>query len=367
MSNPSPAGAAFVRRVHAELWRYRLDKPVGGSGVASVDLVVVELEDHEGCQGMGFSYVLGGSAQVAVVAAREQLERFLLDQPLMHPEALSRRIQASFNRTGRGPAMVGMAAIDVAAWDLHARRTGVSVGVAMGGAPRAVPVYGSGGFHAGQPLEAALDAVARYRQSGMTAVKPRVSGCPQDLAWVERLAASLGDGMSLMLDANEKCSAAQALRLLSVAREARALFVEEPFAAHDRAAYARVSRGGVAIATGEHLQGRAEWAPYVQDRLCDVIQPDLAMAGGLSEALRMARAAELFDIEVAPHFLPAVFVHVAAACPNVTWLEDFPLLEPLFAEPLVYAADGTLCPTDAPGLGLRWADGARAAWRVQEA
>jgi L-alanine-DL-glutamate epimerase-like enolase superfamily enzyme len=349
-----------------EWWRYRLDRPVGGSGVASVDLVVVELEDQQGCQGMGFSYVLGGSAATAAAAAREQLQHFVLDQPLIPPEALSRRIQASFNRTGRGPAMVGMAAIDLAAWDLHARSLGVSVGMAMGGVPRAVPVYGSGGFHGGQALDSALDTVTRYSQLGLKAVKPRVSGRAQDLAWVESLAASLDTGMGLMLDANEKCSPSEAIRLLSVAQQARALFVEEPFPAHDRAAYARVSRGGMAIATGEHLQGKAEWAPFVQDRLCDVIQPDLAMLGGLSEALRVARAAELFDIEVAPHFLPGVFVHLAAACPNVTWLEDFPLLEPLFAQPLVYAADATLTASEAPGLGLSWADGARDAWRVQE-
>ncbi len=364
MPNPTPPCLPIsVRHAQAERWRYRLDKPVGGSGVASVDLVVIEIEDDQGCQGLGFSYVLGGSAQTAVAAAREQLERFVLAQPLPHPEALSRRIQASFNRTGRGPAMVGMAAIDVAAWDLYARRLGVSVGVAMGGVPRAVPVYGSGGFQAGQPVDSALETVAGYRRLGITAVKPRVSGQVQDLARIEHIAAALDAGMGLMLDANEKCSPAQAVRLLAVAKEARVLFVEEPFAAHDRAAYARVRQGGMAIATGEHLQGRAEWAPFLQDRLCDVIQPDLAMVGGLSEALRMARAAELFDIEVAPHFLPAVFAHLAAACPNVTWLEDFPLLEPLFAEPLAYAADGTLGIADAPGLGLRWADGARAAWR----
>lgn len=355
-----------VRRADAELWRYRLDRPVGGSGVSSVDLVVVALEDNEGYQGLGFSYVLGSSAQTVLGAAREQLNQFVLDQAVPHPEALSRRIQTSFNRTGRGPRMVGMAAIDVAMWDLHARRIGVSVGTAMGGAARAVPVYGSGGFHGGQSVESALETVADYRARGIRAVKPRVSGRVEDLALIEGIAAALPADTGVMFDANEKCSPAQGARLLAVAAEARALFVEEPFPSHNLAAYAHARRGGVAIATGEHLQGAAEWGPFVRERLCDVIQPDLAMVGGLSEALRLARAAELHDIEVAPHFLPAVFVHVAAACPNVTWLEDFPLLEPLFADPLGYASDGTLTLNESPGLGLRWADGAREAWRVND-
>jgi L-alanine-DL-glutamate epimerase-like enolase superfamily enzyme len=45
-------------------------------------------------------------------------------------------------------------------------------------------------------------------------------------------------------------------------------------------------------------------------------------------------------------------VHLAAAAPAVTWLEEFPLLEPLFQgwPPLV---DGWMRPTADPGHGLR--------------
>ena len=80
---------------------------------------------------------------------------------------------------------------------------------------------------------------------------------------------------------------------MAVAKAARVLFVEEPLPAHDVAGYARLKGSGVALASGEHLQGMAEWGPFLRERLCDVIQPDLAMMGGLSECLKLARLAEL--------------------------------------------------------------------------
>ena len=359
-----PPRAPTIRAATAEHWRYRLDRPVGGSGVASVDLVVVDMEDAEGHTGMGFSYVLGGGAEPAVAAARGQLERFVIGQAALHPEALSRAILRSFNRTGGGAGMIGMAAIDLAAWDLHARRLGVPVGIAMGGADRAVPVYGSGGYHGGQALESALASAAQHRAQGFQAIKLRVDGSLRDLALIEGVAAGIDPATALMIDANEKCSASSARRLMAVAKAARVLFVEEPLPAEDVTGYARLVHEGIAVACGEHLQGIAQWGPFLRERLCDVIQPDLAMMGGLSECLRLARLAELFGIEVAPHFLPGVFIHLAAAVPQVSWLEDFPLLEPLFEAPPRYGPDGRMQLPDAPGLGLSWAGGSREACRV---
>ncbi len=348
-----------VVRAQADLWRYKLDKPVGGSGVACVDLVVTDIEASNGQTGLGFSYVLGGGAEEAVLAARRQLEQFVVGKPLRHPEALSRNIQHSMNRTGRGSGFIGMAAVDVAAWDLYARCLNISVGAAMGGESRKVPVYGSGGFYAGQSPESALAVAAQHRARGFRAIKLRVSGTLGDLSLIDAVASHMGTDMALMMDANEKCSSTTASRLLAAASEARTLFVEEPLKAHDMEGYARLKGCSASIATGEHLQGMAEWGPFIRQRLADVLQPDLAMMGGLSECLRLSRMAELQGIEIAPHFLPCVFVHLAAAMPNVTWLEDFPLLEPLFSGVPEYAKDGTLALSQGPGLGLQWAPGAR--------
>jgi L-alanine-DL-glutamate epimerase-like enolase superfamily enzyme len=354
---------ASIAATQAELWRYRLAKPVGGSGVASVDVLVVTLTDAAGQSGLGFSYVLGGRDDVPLAAARGMLERFVAGRAPAHPEARWREIAASFNRTGGGPYATALAALDVAAWDLYAKTLGVPLGVAMGGAARAVPVYGSGFFYPGQDPEEAAAVAVDYVRRGVQAVKPRAAGDKRDTALLAAVARAAG--VPLMVDANEKCTPVSAARLLRAAAEVDALFVEEPLPAYDLAAYRTLARAApVPLATGEHLRSAAEAAPFLSEGLCAVIQPDLAAMGGLTPCLRLARFAEACNVEVAPHFLPGLFVHVAAAAPNVTWLEDFPLLEPLFAGLPVMTAGGMMAPAEVPGHGLTPADGAREAYRL---
>src|SRR5687768_13174282 len=95
----------------ASLIRYRLETPVGGSGVAAVDVVIVTLADSDGATGLGFTYVLGGNGgDVVLLAARAQLEQHLLGKPVIPPAALWRQIASTFNRIGSGPNMVALAA-----------------------------------------------------------------------------------------------------------------------------------------------------------------------------------------------------------------------------------------------------------------
>ena len=340
-------------RASAGLVPYKLTQAVGGSGVAAVDVIVVEMTDSHGATGLGFSYVLGGNGGVAFKAAQEQVARFVDGQTLPPPPSLWRKINASFNRTGGGPNLVALAAIDVAAWDMHARKLGVPLGVAMGGELRAVPVYGSGGFNTVQPPEAAAAAAAEQAARGLTAVKPRVKGMPSDAAVLTAVREALPPHVQIMADANEKCDLTQALWLMALARDHGLLFVEEPLPAHALEGYRRLAASsGVAVATGEHLQTRASFLPFVSERIASVIQPDLAMVGGITPVLEIATLAESFDAIVSPHFLPGLFAHVAAAAPALRWLEEFPLLEPLFEGWPGIDPNGAMIASSVPGHGL---------------
>ena len=340
-------------RAKTGLIPYRLTQAVGGSGVSAVDVIVVELIDKDGARGLGFSYVIGGHGSVAHKAAEEQVARFIDRQVLPPPAALWRKINTSFNRTGAGPNLIALAAIDVAAWDLHANKLGLPLGVAMGGELRPVAVYGSGGFNTVQSPEAAAAIAAEQAARGLTAVKPRVKGMPADAAVLAAVRQAVPAPVQIMADANEKCDLPQALWLMALAREHGLLFVEEPLPARALEGYRRLAAsGGAAIATGEHLQARADFLPFISERIASVIQPDLAMAGGLTPVLELATLAEAFDAIVSPHFLPGLFSHVAAAAPALRWLEEFPLLEPLFEGWPAIATDGTMTAATGPGHGL---------------
>lgn len=343
-----------IERVEIDLIPYRLDKPMGGSGVSAVDLLTVSVATGDGATGWGFSYVIGGGAGPLTAIAEGLADRFLRGQALAPAPALWRRIAASFNRTGAGWNRLALAAIDLALWDIAARRAGVALGLAMGGEARACPVYASGPFQPGMAPDAAAEAALAAVAQGYRGVKPRVAARPEDAGLIAAVAAVLPPGASLMLDANEKGDLARAARLMDMAVDHGALFVEEPLPAADLGGYRRLaSRHGAHLATGEHLQTAEAFEPYVAGGLAATLQPDLAMIGGLTPCLELARVARFHGLGVAPHFLPSLFVHLAAADPAVTWLESFPLLEPLFDGVPELAGDGTLTIDPArPGHGL---------------
>lgn len=331
------------------------------SGVAEIDLIACDVVAEDGTEGFGFSYALAGRGAAAACAARVLGGELVAGTRLDHPEAMWRRLRAACNRTGRGPNYVGLAAIDVALWDLHARRLGLPLGAAMGGVPRSVPGYGSGGYRPGEPIDDILAQAARHRAQGFSAVKLRASGSAEDIRTVAAVAASLDPGMRFMMDMNEKGTLPTARALMAAMADQGGFFVEEPLPAHDVEGHRVLARAFPGLtATGEHLQGVEASLPFLKDGLAAVIQPDLAMMGGLSECLRVARAAELFGVTVMPHFLPGLFVHLAAAAPNVAMLEEFPLLEPLLEGLPQFDDAGMIAPREVPGHGVALTAEARA-------
>lgn len=339
----------------ADLLQIRFDRPVGGSGITHIDVVVVDLNDNEGRTGLGFTYALGGYGNIVLECARAQLDAVVCGQELAHPNALWETIAATFNRTGYGPNLVALAAIDLAAWDLYSKKLELPLAYALGGAPRSIPLYGSGGFTAAQSTIEAANLAETYAKRGFQAVKPRVQGnVARDSEILRAVRCAIGDTATLMVDANERCDLVSAKQLLLLARDHGVAFVEEPLPAQALAGYRALSLNApVAIATGEHLQTVRDFLPYVSDGLVGVIQPDLAMMGGITPILKLCALAETFDVAVSPHFLPGLFVHVASASRSILQMEEFQLIEPLFDGWPSCDAQGRVVPGTESGHGLR--------------
>ncbi|MFN7000837.1 MAG: hypothetical protein ACK4ST_12545, partial [Elioraea tepidiphila] len=87
--------SADIRR-----FRIRFDRPVGGSGVAMVDVIAAVLTDADGAEGLGFSYLIGGGGEAPAAIASSLAERFLVGKPLPAPRIAWRRMAASFARSG---------------------------------------------------------------------------------------------------------------------------------------------------------------------------------------------------------------------------------------------------------------------------
>jgi L-alanine-DL-glutamate epimerase-like enolase superfamily enzyme len=339
----------------ANLLEVRLDKPVGGSGITRVDVVVVDMNDDEGTTGLGFTYALGGGGNVILECVCTQLDNAVRGQELVHPNALWETIATTFNRTGWGPNLVALAAIDLAAWDLYSKTLKLPLVSALGGVARQIPVYGSGGFTAAQSALEAAQVAEGYVKRGFQAVKPRAQGnISRDSEILKAVRCAISDSTAVMVDANERCDLPGAKQLLLLAYDHNVAFVEEPLPAHALPAYRALARHApVAIATGEHLQTATDFLPYLCEGLIGVVQPDLAMMGGITPILKLCVLAETFNITVSPHFLPGLFVHVAAASRTVRQLEEFPLIESLFEGWPACDAQGRMMPGTENGHGLR--------------
>ena len=201
-------------------------------------------------------------------------------------------------------------------------------------------------------VAAALKVADDYVARGSKALKLRLSGAPMDAA-VLRAVRDAFPRIGLMADLNEKGDALSAARTAALCADHGVLWLEEPLPSADLSGLARLAgQRSVPIATGEHLQGLEQFTGMMSAGQIAVAQPDLAMIGGITPSFMLAQTAEAFGVVVAPHFLPNLFAHVAAAAPNLTWLEDFPLLEPLFDDPAGFDARGELSPSSIPGHGL---------------
>lgn len=353
-----------ITHARAGLLTYKLDQPMGGSGVSEVDVIVAEVSDNEGTTGFGFSYVIAGGGAFAAERASDLAARLLRGQPLKPPQVHWRAIYKTFNRTALGVNLIALAALDVALWDLVSKRQGVPLGVALGGEPRPVPVYASGGFAPGMAPDAAAEIASRQISEGMAGVKPRIGGRPDDAQLLSAVSDVVSGRGWLMADMNEKGDLTRARWTLDMAREHGVFFIEEPLPAGDREGLrVLAAHASTTIATGEHLQAVTAFAELAKDGLASVLQPDLAMVGGITPSLHIAQMAEPLGAQVMPHFLPGLYCQLAAASPAVTMLEDFPLLEPLF-ETMPPIKDGHVTPSGQAGHGLKLDAGraAKIAW-----
>ena len=343
-----------IKSTQIQLIEKKFDKPIGGSGVTGVDIIVATLRDTDGAQGLGFSYVIGGGGAIIAQLAQAQAARFLDGKPLQAPAVHWAQIRKSFNRTGDGPNMLALAALDVALWDLTARRNNEPLVRTLGGDIGSVPLYASGGFSPKATPEQSAELAAKYVESGYVGVRPRVNADDGDEQVLRAVRDAIGPDARLMADANEKGNLESASRLLAQAIEYTLDFIEEPLPSDDVLGYRRLARqkNAVKIAAGEHYQGFDRFVVALEDEIAGVIQPDLAMAGGLTPCLEVAHMAALKGVTVAPHFLPGLFVHLAGTFNGVLLLEEFPIVEDAFEGWPDRENDGTLRARPCPGHGL---------------
>jgi D-galactarolactone cycloisomerase len=345
----------------------------------SFNTCLVEIDTDAGLTGLGEAKVgvgnLGNYAAL-VTLIHAELAPLLIGRDARDVTALWETIYngtrahyvAAHGRTfpivgRRGITVSALSGIDIALWDLLGKALGQPVWRLLGGRLRErIPAYASGGW---APVGGVGKQLRQYVERGHRAVKMRVglqdASVDDSAARVREARETLGPGVGLMVDAHGTWSVREAQRFARKVADCDLGWLEEPVSPDNVAGQAEVRAAtDIPIAAGESEQTRFAFRDLIEARAVDVLQPDVAIAGGITETLRICALAATHGLTVAPHLwggavLFASGLHLAVATPCVTTLEfsrgDNPLLNDLVEEPFDLV-DGYVLAPDRPGLGL---------------
>jgi L-alanine-DL-glutamate epimerase-like enolase superfamily enzyme len=360
----------LIRELQTDHYHIPLPVPLSDSTHGTIrgfDVVTVRVRDAEGAEGTGYTYTVGaGGAAVWSLIARD-LAPLLAGREAERIEELWQAMWWALHYGGRGGAQaLAVSAVDIALWDLRARRQGTPLWRLLGGFDARVPCY-AGGIDLDFPLDALLRQTDDNLGRGFRAIKMKV-GRPslrQDLERVRAMRTHLGPDVPLMVDANMRWSVDEAIRAARALAEFEPVWLEEPTIPDDVPGHARIVReGGLPIAAGENLHTLHEFRQMIAAGGVTFPEPDATNCGGITVFIKICHLAEAFNLPVTSHGAHDVTVHLLAAVPNRSYLEAHGFgLDRFIAHPL-RVEEGMAIAPDRPGHGIEFDWNALAARRA---
>jgi L-alanine-DL-glutamate epimerase-like enolase superfamily enzyme len=349
---------ATIRSVEPGFYRIPLPVTLSDSmhgDMTHFELITCRVRDAEGAQGTGYTFTPGTGGAGIYALLRDELADFLVGRDAARIEALWKAMWWRIHYAGRGgAASFAISAVDIALWDLAARRAGEPLWRLLGGYDPNVPCY-AGGIDLQFPIDALLLQADAFRARGFRAIKMKVGRerLSEDVERVKAMRGHLGADFPLMADANMRWSVDQSIRAARALEPFNLVWLEEPTIPDDVAGHARIVReGGMPIAAGENLHTLHEFKQYVAAGAVTYPEPDASNCGGVTVFMKVARLAEAFNLPLTSHGVHDLTVHLLAAAPNRSYLEAHGFgLERYLVHPLEIAEGCAVAP-DRPGHGV---------------
>lgn len=326
----------------------------------------VKVYTDEDLTGVGecFGWGIGPAVTEAVA---KQLKRVLVGHNPFNIEYLW---EAMYRECSFFTTPVPYSGIEIALWDIIGKKVRKPVCDLIGGRTRdRVRVYSHASGRT--PAELAKSALGLVEE-GYRAVKFDPFGSWRRDRLIERselrkaekkvkaVREAVGEDVDILLEGHRRFSLPMAVKIGRTLEKYDLMFFEEPVPAENVDTMAKLAAHlDVPIATGEHLFTRYQFREYIEKKAADILQPDLANTGGISEVKKIADMAETHYIGVAPHnpngpVCTMASVHLCATISNFVILEyiahDVPWREEI-ATPIHVEKDYIRVPTE-PGLGI---------------
>ncbi|MBH8596911.1 galactonate dehydratase [Thermoactinomyces sp. CICC 10523] len=268
----------------------------------------LKIVTDEGISGWG-EPVIEGRARTVKAAVDELMGYLLGKDPLKIEDHWNVMYRGGFYRGGP-ILMSAIAGIDQALWDIKGKFYNAPIYELMGGACReSIRVYSwIGGDRPADVARAAKKVVER----GFTAVKMNAT---EELHYIdsyakveqviERVAGvreEVGNEIGIGIDFHGRVHKPMAKLLAKELEPFHPMFIEEPVLPENNEALREITAiTSIPIATGERMFSRWDFKTVLANGYCDIIQPDLSHAGGITECKKIAAMAEAYDVALAPH------------------------------------------------------------------
>ena len=249
--------------------------------------------------------------------------------------------------------VLALSALDMALWDLKAKRAGLPLWNLLGGYDPQVPCY-AGGIDLHLTPDELVAQTRDNMAKGHRAIKMKVGRdrLSEDVAKMAAMRDAFGEDLVLMADANMKYTVDGAIRAARAFRDFDLVWFEEPIPPDDPAGHRRIlTEGGIPIASGENLRSLWDFRTAIEGGVT-FPEPDVTNCGGVTPFMKIARLAEAFHLPVTSHGAHDITVHLLAACPNRSYLEAHGFGLENYVETPLKIEDGIARAPDTPGHGI---------------
>jgi len=327
-----------------------------------IEIVGINIFTDEDIMGTGYTLTVGaGGSVIQNVIDTLFLNELLGKDPFNVKEIWQQLYYGKSHWIGRaGVTTMAQSAVDVALWDIIAKKAGRPLWQVLGGCqPENVPTYNTDAGWLDRTEEELKDEMLRLLDEGYKAVKMKV-GKPdphEDYRRVQAVRKAIGEDVTLMIDVNQSWDLVTASIWGKKLEDFDLTWIEEPLHPDDIKAHKVLKNAiNIPIALGEHIYTTQSFRDFIQDGAVDIVQVDVTRIGGITPWMEVAAMANINNLKVCPHAgdLMQVHQHLIRTTPNYWYLEALPgFVEDLFKHQIVLERGKCVTPME-PGASTEF-------------
>lgn len=266
-------------------------------GIGVLGAIVVEIETEEGVVGVA----TGSGGMPAAWLIKHHFARFVVGEDARNINRIwDEMFRASLPYGRKGLPLMAVSAVDLALWDLVGKVRNEPVYNLIGGMSR-----DEISFYCTSPEPTAVKSMGFWGAKVPLPHSPfdGEEGLRENVDFLKRHRIAVGPDFPLMVDCYMSLNVPYAIQLAEACKMINIAWWEEVLPPDDVEGYRQIRQAHPTLkwTTGEHEYSRYGFRRLIEERLLDILQPDVMWVGGLTETLRIAAHASAYDIPIVPH------------------------------------------------------------------